>query len=601
MLRTSFFLKLLGSYVALVIVTASIFGFYQQRKIERDANKAVERRLRDHAELLRALAAPYFEGRDSKDEMRRCVQAAGESLRTRFTVIDARGEVLVDTDLPADQSALSESEVAYLLDAVRKVSGAVSGYEGLNRRFSYLALPLKQKPEKESDAGPEAVHVVRAAVPRRDLEGSLSDLRVNILMSAGVAVLIAGLLGLFVARRVSRPLHEIQRAATGVASGNYEARASVRSADEFGALSQSFNIMVRELGRRMETITTDRNKLLTILGGMVEGVIAIDQDERVLHINRIAARWLQTTADGSIGRLIWEVTRKAEVCAALGQAMESGDEVHDEIVLPDSREDQILELVAAPLVDSKGENAGAIVVLHDVTRLRKLEVVRSDFVANVSHELKTPLTVIRGAVETMLEDGSEMPEAIRERFLTKVMTQSNRLSSLVSDLLVLSRVEAPNASHEFDDVDLKLIVQESLRGLQPVAEKKAIRVSSELPEASIIISGDPEALRQVADNLLDNALKYSGAGTRVTARLQIRDQRIRFEVEDTGIGIAPQDRERIFERFYRVDKARSRELGGTGLGLSIVKHIVLAHNGEIGVESQPGQGSTFWIEFPALG
>jgi two-component system phosphate regulon sensor histidine kinase PhoR len=330
-------------------------------------------------------------------------------------------------------------------------------------------------------------------------------------------------------------------------------------------------------------------------------VIAIDQDERVLHINRIAARWLQTTADGSIGRLIWEVTRKAEVCAALGQAMESGDEVHDEIVLPDSREDQILELVAAPLVDSKGENAGAIVVLHDVTRLRKLEVVRSDFVANVSHELKTPLTVIRGAVETMLEDGSEMPEAIRERFLTKVMTQSNRLSSLVSDLLVLSRVEAPNASHEFDDVDLKLIVQESLRGLQPVAEKKAIRVSSELPEASIIISGDPEALRQVADNLLDNALKYSGAGTRVTARLQIRDQRIRFEVEDTGIGIAPQDRERIFERFYRVDKARSRELGGTGLGLSIVKHIVLAHNGEIGVESQPGQGSTFWIEFPALG
>jgi two-component system phosphate regulon sensor histidine kinase PhoR len=309
---------------------------------------------------------------------------------------------------------------------------------------------------------------------------------------------------------------------------------------------------------------------------------------------------LDVAANESLGRRVWEVTQVREVNETLtGTLREPGPKVV-EVRLPGQPRDQVLELHASPLRDAGGSPAGAVVVLHDITELRRLETLRREFVANVSHELKTPLTAICGLVETLLDDGG-MDHDTQRRFLDKVQRQADRLATLVRDLLTLSRVEAEEATIERTRLDLREPILDSLRGLQPTAEEKRITLEHSAPEGPVAISGERETLRQAVDNLLDNAVKYTPAGGRVWLRLRVEDQTAVIEVEDTGIGIEPRDQRRVFERFYRVDKARSRELGGTGLGLSIVKHVALAHGGEVSVESAPGKGSRFMIRLPLDG
>jgi two-component system phosphate regulon sensor histidine kinase PhoR len=257
----------------------------------------------------------------------------------------------------------------------------------------------------------------------------------------------------------------------------------------------------------------------------------------------------------------------------------------------------VVEMHASPLRDGDGHLVGAVVVLHDITELGRLEAVRRDFIGNVSHELKTPITAIRGLVETMIDD-REMDQEIRDRFLGRISEQPQRLSTLVTDLLALSRLESEGAPLERSLVDLRDVVATAARGLLSSAEELGVVVEVESPDSPLYIRGDEEILRQVASNLLDNALKYTPAGGRVWLRLHEDRALAVLEVEDTGIGIEPEHQARLFERFYRVDKARSRELGGTGLGLSIVKHVALVHGGDVSVESAPGRGSTFRVTIP---
>src|SRR5690606_30086121 len=241
--------------------------------------------------------------------------------------------------------------------------------------------------------------------------------------------------------------------------------------------------------------------------------------------------------------------------------------------------------------------AGAVVMLNDVTELRRLEAIRREFVANVSHELKTPITAIRGLVETVLDD-EEMPADTRRDFVARIKDQSLRLSTLVTDLLTLSRLESGGELRELAPIDLRPSVRDSVTALAGMAEAKRIRVHTDLPEYPVRVLGDVESLRLLINNLFDNAIKYTPAGGEVTLRVGIEDTVARLDVIDNGIGIEPKDQERIFQRFYRVDKARSRELGGTGLGLAIVKHVCFAHGGEVGVQSVPGSGSTFSVRLP---
>jgi two-component system phosphate regulon sensor histidine kinase PhoR len=370
--------------------------------------------------------------------------------------------------------------------------------------------------------------------------------------------------------------------------------------DELGELSRSFRSMSTELEQRVATLAADRNKVLAILASMVEGMVAVDREDRIVHMNAAAAHILRTDADRSVGRRVWETTRVRDVPRILAEARETERECRAEVKLESSANPTFVELFASPLSGAAGENVGAVVVLHDVTELRRLEGVRRDFVANVSHELKTPLTAIRGFVETVLDDEA-MPRDVERRFLGRIREQTARLSALVQDLLTLARIEAAEERPELVEVDLVRSLSESVERFALLAERKQISLTAEMPDGAALVRADEEGLRQIAGNLLDNAIKYTPAGGSVRVRLAARDGEFVVEVVDTGIGIEPRDLERIFERFYRVDKARSRELGGTGLGLAIVKHLALTYEGSVSVESTPAKGSTFRVHLPRRG
>jgi two-component system phosphate regulon sensor histidine kinase PhoR len=282
---------------------------------------------------------------------------------------------------------------------------------------------------------------------------------------------------------------------------------------------------------------------------------------------------------------------------ALDEALAAAAEVTREVSLIVGALERIVQLHAAPLVNSNGDRVGAVLVIHDVTELRRLERVRRDFVANVSHELKTPITAIRGLIDTIVHD-ADMPDDVRSQFLVKIQNQSLRLSSLVADLLTLARLESTDGLLGAERVDLQEVVERSAGNFRSSAEASAIVLSVKVPETQVVVDGDEDALELLVNNLLDNAVKYSGNAGTVEVCLHVDGHEAVLEVADNGVGIGPEHHDRIFERFYRVDQARSRELGGTGLGLSIVKHICKAHGGSVGVESTFGAGSRFWVRLP---
>ncbi len=377
--------------------------------------------------------------------------------------------------------------------------------------------------------------------------------------------------------------------------------------DEFALLESRLEANRIRFAEQLEELRADRNQLNALLGSMVEGVVAIDLERQVLHLNAIAAKWFgRVIPESAVGRPIYELSRQPELSGALIEAMEKRREVRRSFGLVGSigRDADLrkFELTASPLLGTSdgGERVeGAVAVMHDISELERLEGLRRDFVSNVSHELKTPLTAIHGYVETLL-DPADMDRKTRRRFLRKIRKQSARLGALVSDLLTLSRIEA-SAERPENVVDLRSQVGEVLGLLGPSSEARGLDMVAVFPDRPVTVRGEEEALRQALSNLVDNAVKYSAVGGRILVRLQTDNGRAVLEVEDEGPGISAEHLDRIFERFYRVDRARSRELGGTGLGLSIVKNVVQRHGGGVEVESEKGRGSVFRFWLPTVG
>ena len=375
--------------------------------------------------------------------------------------------------------------------------------------------------------------------------------------------------------------------------------------DELARLESGLEAGRTRFAEQLDQLKADRNQLTAVLGGMVEGVVAIDLDRQVLHLNAVAAEWFgRSSPETAVGRPVYELSRQPELSGALIEAMEKRTQVSRSFGLVSSDSSEVdqrkFELNASPLLSFRGDDdvvEGAVAVIHDISELERLESVRRDFVSNVSHELKTPLTAIHGFVETLLE-ADPVDGRTRGRFLRKIRRQSQRLSALVSDLLTLSRIES-SAEPPEKLLDLRSPVSEVLSLLKPSSEERGLELIAEFPEAAVEVLGEEEAIRQALSNLVDNAVKYSSAGGRVIVRLQARNGRAVLEVEDEGPGIAGEHLDRIFERFYRVDRARSRELGGTGLGLAIVKNVARRHGGGVEVESERDRGSTFRLWLPA--
>jgi two-component system phosphate regulon sensor histidine kinase PhoR len=445
--------------------------------------------------------------------------------------------------------------------------------------------------------GGEPLGYARTSVSLTAVRERMAALRNRVVLGGLLAAVIALMIGLFVARRVTRPLASMTAVAEALAIGSYDERVVRDTNDEVGILAGSFNRMADQLQERLQTISEDRSKLLTILGGMVEGVVAVDADQQVVHLNAAAGRILGVSPEECVGKPIWEVTRIRQVGEAIEEALHRSKEVISELELESGSQERIVELQSAPLQNGQGGLVGAVLVLHDVSELRRLETVRQDFVANVSHELKTPITAIRGLIDTIVDDPAMAAET-KAQFLVKIQNQSLRLSRLVTDLLTLARLESVAGMLETEPLDLAAVVRRSAANFRSDADTRGITLTIEGPEDPVTIEGDGEALELMVNNLLDNALKYTPRNGQVWVRVGEESGQAVVEVRDTGIGIAREHHDRVFERFYRVDKARSRELGGTGLGLSIVKHICKAHNASITVASAPATGSTFTVRAP---
>jgi two-component system phosphate regulon sensor histidine kinase PhoR len=347
----------------------------------------------------------------------------------------------------------------------------------------------------------------------------------------------------------------------------------------------------REAAER-ELLAAALARLTAALGCAEEGLIVLDRDGRIVAANAAAREFAALTPECEGRRLVdlvaWPALAAAVATATRGGAVEPWEQDAA------SASGRTLVVRAQALTD------GVVVGIDDQSRLRRLESLRRDFVANVSHELKTPLAAIQGFVETLLDD-VEMPAGTRHRFLERIARQAERLSTLVADLLTLSRLDAEGGrAAPGHPCSLIAVLRETVRDLQPLADKRTISLSLSLPAESVWVRAEREALRQVAGNLIDNAIKYTPPGGAVRVALAARGAVARLEVADTGIGLSPDDQERVFERFYRVDRARSRDVGGTGLGLSIVKNTVRGLGGDVGVQSRLGHGSTFWVELPCI-
>mgnify|MGYP001445938230 CR=1 FL=1 len=507
----------------------------------------------------------------------------------RVTVVSATGVVLFDSEHDArsleNHASRPEVQEAFRRGAARvRRQSATSGGERL-----YVA--------RSFDDGQGQKVVLRVSSPTTPSSAGAD--RTGAAILAVVLVSAGSLLafGAVLVRRLRAPLAATADMAEAIARGDYRRASAPRGATEIQRLSEAIGTMTAQLEHRLEMMTVDRNKVLAILSSMVEGVVAVDQNERVVHINTVASTLLDVDPATSVGRRVWEVIRVSAVQELLDRTRASGAPVSAECVLSADEHNPsgaVLELRAAPLRDG----SGAVLVLHDVTALRKLENIRRDFVANVSHELKTPLTAIRGLVETMLDD-PQMPEETARRFLEKIRDQSGRLSTLVTDLLTLARIESGAVAPERRTLDARAVVRECAARAALNCEHKRLEFAAEIPAEPVWALADDESLRQIVDNLLDNACKYTPSGGSVRLTLRSAGGQLEIGVRDSGIGIDPRDRERIFERFYRVDKARSRELGGTGLGLSIVKHLVQSLGGAVAVQSELGRGSHFRVNLPS--
>jgi len=419
----------------------------------------------------------------------------------------------------------------------------------------------------------------------------------SIILGGWVLLLLAAALGWFISRRISQPLQEMRQGAERFAAGDFSHRLPIPDSVELASLALTLNRMAAQLAEQIAVIMQQRNEQEAILESMHEGVLALDTQERVITVNRAAEALLGVMATQAKGHTIQEVVRNVALQRLLAAALHSTEAATADIVLRGS-EERFLQATATALRDAQGRDIGVLVVLNDVTQLRRLENIRRDFVSNVSHELKTPITSIKGFVET-LRDGALDDRAQAERFLGIIARHAERLHAIIEDLLALSRLEQGSDSYEIprSETSLADVIQAAILDCAARADAQHVTV---IPTCAAELRAAVNAplLEQALVNLLDNAITYSNPDSRVWVNVRQEDAVLSIDVRDQGVGIPYDHLDRIFERFYRVDKARSRERGGTGLGLAIVKHIAQVHGGQVSVTSTVGQGSTFTLRIP---
>jgi two-component system phosphate regulon sensor histidine kinase PhoR len=589
----SFFWRILLVYAGILVLSISLLLLYLTDKTRADLENSYIQQLQTQAELLAVEAKPYLQSGDLisllalNSEFSRLTQ-------NRFTIVDNQGVVLADShDNPARMA--NHSQRPEIQNAINSGSGQIARFSRtITEDLIYFAVPVFAEGELSG--------VIRSAAFTSDIDAAFIKER-SAIFQKGLTVITIGiiLLGL-VAYMQARSVEKLALIASDIADGNFKGRVPQRNALGLRKIAEVINQLARSSASNLSDITADRNRLAAIFTGMVEGVIDVDQNQKILHINDAAQKLLGVSAQESTGKAVWQEVRHNEITQALDQAIRTQSVVKIQIKLmfPGSKKDDesIVDIYAASLSDDSGRPIGAVVVLHDISELKSLERIRTDFVANASHELKTPITAIRGLSESAIDDNSINRETLLQ-FMNRIHSQSIRLSQLVSDLMALSRLEVDFATSLFTTINMTVLLRNSIKLAETAIEQKNQQLTFNYADENIYVKGDRQNISQLVDNLIDNAIKYTPQNGQIVVSLSVENNtNVLLEVSDTGIGISPQYQQRIFERFYRVDKARSRSLGGTGLGLAIAKNIAEKHAGTINLKSQVGRGSTFSYRMP---
>lgn len=545
-------------------------------------------------EIRAHLVADRFTAALADSDPARIQQLCHEAARSssaRVTVVLPTGEVAGDSQ---EEPGVMDNHAdrPEVIDALRGDRAESIRYSfTLNQNMMYVAIPIVESGE--------VLGVLRLSRPLTAIEEELKGIYIRIVVGGIIVVLLAAGVSWLFSRGISRLLEKMRRGAARFADGDLSHKLEVSGIREVGDLAESMNQMAAQLHDRMQTITRQRNEQEAVLASMVEGVLAVDDEERVLGLNRAAADLLHISRTDAPGRMLQEVVRNPALLDFVTKVLASHEAAETEIILYD-RGDRYLQAHGTILRDARGVGIGAVVVLNDVTRIRRLENVRRDFVANVSHELKTPVTSVKGFVETLLEGALENPDEAR-RFLKIVLQHANRLQAIIEDLLMLSRLEqdTEKGGVVLEKGAVKPILEAAVQACGLKASEKNITVTLECPDLLETRINAP-LLEQAVINLIDNAIKFSEPGDKVDVIALAEPGRTIIKVIDFGSGIPEEHLSRVFERFYRIERGRSRKAGGTGLGLAIVKHIAQIHGGHAEVESTLGRGSVFSIHLPEV-
>jgi two-component system phosphate regulon sensor histidine kinase PhoR len=592
--------------LAAVILGLAVAGWLAVRSVEESELRRVTDMLETRGRLVAHALQSFFTDAGapvvSTDALQETVRELGDKSRVRVTVIAADGTVLADSSVTAAELSRLENHRSRpeIMQASETGHGAdIRASRTTGQRTYYVALTVMGPRQTAASVSP----IVRVGFPLTTMEDHIRSVQQDLGLAFGFAFLAALVLSIVLARSITKPLAEMASVAQRLAGGARGLRLHVASRDEAGLLAGTINHMTDQLEAKIQEVSEDRAQLLAMLSAMIEGIMVLDYRGVILQVNPAFERMFALGRTEWRGRRSAEIIRHEELAELVSRVLTTRTGEGKEILLfPSARS---LRVEASMAGGRKENEACAVLVFHDITELRRLEKIRKDFVANVSHELRTPLTSIKGYVEALIDGGKDDPETAAQ-FLDIILRQSNRLNLILDDLLQLSQIESGQVLLRKDPVDLRAVIERTLAYIKPLADKRRHAITVTLPDHVALVTGDEDRLLQVFINLLENAVKYTPDGGAITVVLHRSPdgekpdigEALEIRVSDSGIGIPEGDRPRVFERFYRVDKARSRELGGTGLGLAIVKHIVEGHGGLVWVEGNEPRGSRFIVKLP---
>ena len=577
--------KISASYILLILVLTVTFALILSRGLNEMMTLQLEERFISEAKIVRQLFEEAHLGKDGIDYQAFALKIHRE-IETRITLIAEDGSVLADTSESPERmnNHLNRQEVS---EAIRTGDVAVSirFSNTVNSDFLYVAIPTQL---------PSGLYVIRVSKQLVELEAlnqRIFSLSAYALVGAAILAIV---LSLWVSKKITKPIDALTLAVNQISEGEFGKKIYIKANDQIGELADAFNKMSQNLDVSLSELKQRNSELEAILNSIANGIIAVDQNKNIILINRFSFEILELPSDYvAQHESMYKIIRNEEIVAMVNSAMEQGEAQIKELAYVHL--EKVLRINVNPIFTSDRKIIGGIIVIQDVTQIRKLEQMRSDFVSNVSHELKTPLTSIKGFVDTLKNGAIHNPDTAM-RFLDIIDIESDRLYRLINDILLLSEIESMDRDVDQQVVDVQSVVEEVLDMLDQKAAEKGLSLTSDF-DKRMVVNANLDRVKQMFINLIDNAIKYTEKGVVTVKGAEIGDW-VNIKVIDSGIGFDEVHKERLFERFYRVDKGRSRGQGGTGLGLSIVKHIVLLYKGKINVESTPGVGTVFDIVLP---